>query len=726
MHHPNGPAVVSAYWIIASLFQQKLQPAHLFPIGNRSGTNSASLLASRKKNKAVAPTAATREHTTTTRKRPAAATPKIKTASSSVQSLQRQQAQRLSSSSSLSQRQKQQTAPVRSREVRTFEGAIFHVGELSPPAKSNKNNNNNNVNKMYASFDRMELQEQIISFGGQLLSRKLIREVRREGVHRKCFVVTNGSLNYNTEGSLTLISELRKLKLCDIVLVTPVWVKTCCSSSVVAEDDDDNNNATFAVDDDDNDDVFGETAPEEFPQLFQPQGWPIRRVVVSNRPIKLALTGFLGAERYGIQHLAKAIGASYSENMRSSHTHLICQKGTERILLHDEHNHDQNKKSNKFLKGLEWGMHVVTVGWLYHVAQYGYEGKNGGCSSVSSNAGCERDFYLVANPEQYIKRSPKRRLARNNKGADKADGVRSSRCNRSSTSRVELVHDAVVEGGQTQPLSSSALASSKSTGLAANNCNQEEAARVMTTSKDQARNNNNNSSRSRSHQMVLASTSALVTPEHDHENDAKATGKDINIASIPACSNHRPTPSPSLPNKEACNASSSSPPCILVPSQVESHSSVTVTDAAHQHVDDCSELQCDNNDMSSSLADYLQHDDDTNTNNDNDDDDDVMMIRSSVRPRRSRNRRTRSILPSIRWGVAAADQQVENYSPVDYDDAVDDSQGEREDDDDLRSNNNARRRRISSDKRRKVAANAESQVIWFAERTQNGVFDHNE
>ena len=45
----------------------------------------------------------------------------------------------------------------------------------------------------------------------------------------------------------------------------------------------------------------------------------------------------------------------------------------------------QGSAGIKLEKARQWGIHIVSVGWLHHVIQYGYGGKEG------AKGGCESD-----------------------------------------------------------------------------------------------------------------------------------------------------------------------------------------------------------------------------------------------------------------------------------------------------------------------------------------------
>ena len=93
----------------------------------------------------------------------------------------------------------------------------------------------------------------------------------------------------------------------------------------------------------------------EYDRLFQPQKMPILRMQ-TNAKIKVSVTGFVGAERVGMRNMLDFIGAAYTDDMSNTNTHLIYKEAA----------------GQKYLKAVEWMLHVVTVEWLYHIVYHGY------------------------------------------------------------------------------------------------------------------------------------------------------------------------------------------------------------------------------------------------------------------------------------------------------------------------------------------------------------------
>lgn len=197
------------------------------------------------------------------------------------------------------------------------------------------------------SFEKAEMESLISSNGGLLLSKQLYEAIKidiqaalknNSTISRNFYVVSSGGY-----GDLTklnpLLADLSKLGV-KIVSVSPIWVKGCIGDEI-------------------------KYTADECPMLFQPQPWPIRLLPPNN--FLVSLTGFVDASRYGIIWMLREIGAEYTDNLKSKNTHLICKDAS----------------GKKYEKACEWGLHVISVDWLYHVVRYGYRD------------GCERHFSLV-------------------------------------------------------------------------------------------------------------------------------------------------------------------------------------------------------------------------------------------------------------------------------------------------------------------------------------------
>ena len=235
-----------------------------------------------------------------------------------------------------------------------------------------------------------EMESTIIGNGGSMMSRSLLREAimkdevkkkmkekenltkiavtpSSENPHarsRKYYVVSNIQADYSKN---KLLAEVLILGI-EVVPVSSIWIAACVRNDCKYD-------------------------PEEYPLLFQPQTWPIRLlhsrsscpadpitslsgrggrkargVIKSKLTFLMSVTGFTDSSRYGIISMLNEIGASFTDNLSRKNTHLICKEGT----------------GQKYIKALEWGLHVVSIDWLYHVVRQGYEeGSEGGFSFVA-------------------------------------------------------------------------------------------------------------------------------------------------------------------------------------------------------------------------------------------------------------------------------------------------------------------------------------------------------
>eukprot|EP00804_Cyclotella_cryptica_P020779 CCRYP_016605-RA/>CCRYP_016605-RA protein AED:0.00 eAED:0.00 QI:19/1/1/1/1/1/2/1011/561 len=210
-----------------------------------------------------------------------------------------------------------------------FAGNIFTIIRLKPPNGT-------------MSFEKKHMESLITTHGGLLLSKQLFGAIKMDIVSaskasnassRKFYVLSTGGYAHNPTNLDPLLAELSKLGV-NMIPVTPVWIKACVGDNVRYD-------------------------AQEYPLLFQPQTWPVRLLPPHQKSAFLvSLTGFVDASRYGIIWMLHEIGAGYTDNLTSKNTHLICKHAT----------------GKKYEKACEWGLHVVSVEWLYHVMRYGYKG----------------------------------------------------------------------------------------------------------------------------------------------------------------------------------------------------------------------------------------------------------------------------------------------------------------------------------------------------------------
>ena len=228
--------------------------------------------------------------------------------------------------------------------VQLFSGMFFHilpVQEISSSPKSSNASSNVDGNGSVV-FSSKTFEKLIVSNGGQLVSRDGIKVLQNQHSSSDekiksiptCYVVhLSGSFDlHNIINSNVVLKHISQHKLCNIKPVNPIWLKTCEMNNVVVD-----------------------PTCMEYDRLFQPQNMPILRMQ-TNAKIKVSVTGFVGAERVGMRNMLDFIGAAYTDDMSNTNTHLICKEAA----------------GQKYLKAVEWKLHVVTVEWLYHIVYHGY------------------------------------------------------------------------------------------------------------------------------------------------------------------------------------------------------------------------------------------------------------------------------------------------------------------------------------------------------------------
>jgi hypothetical protein len=306
-HHPYLPPSVSPWWVVESYQKVALQPPRLFPPV-----------------RSILPTTDAKGDVT-----------------------------------KKTQGESAQLATTASNNSSVFRGCLFSFLRTSVDEEESSN---------VLEFDPNEQAAFVKAHGGQLLSRKLVDALRadaRKHVENaaenaprcKCYVVCWGGGNPRVDTS-PLVAQLQRDKLCDIVLVTPLWVQTCVT-------------------------VRKRVRPERVPLILMPQVWSMKSLVpkaakksskkegIQLRRLDISLTGFQGTEKAAIIHLIGAVGGLYHDHMSSTNTHLICKDEATGIKLE---------------KALQWGLHIVSIKWLYHVLQHGYGGIH------NEENGCEEHF----------------------------------------------------------------------------------------------------------------------------------------------------------------------------------------------------------------------------------------------------------------------------------------------------------------------------------------------
>jgi hypothetical protein len=364
-YHMNMPSIVSPLWIIQSYMKNAIQPIYKYP-------------------------------PIIVRQQPKAP---------SARQLQR--------SSSLPTINKQQPLTATSADTTTnanvFRGCLFafirsggnrdNDGEdgTKPKKKTKTTTNNSNHNSVILDFDPKEQATFIKHHGGQILSLNLVdalkmdsrrnkdtngntQQQQQQQPRRKCYVVCWGGYNADATSLTRLVdinpltSQIKRYNLCELICVTPIWIQTCVT-------------------------VQKRVRPECLPTILIPQSWPMRKslqllVTTPNgqqqqqqqqkqRKLDVSLTGFQGTEKAAIIHLIGAMGGMYHDHMSHTNTHLVCKETATGLKLQ---------------KAIEWKLHIVSVQWLYHILQYGYNGitsNDDDIEDLDSMKGCEGKFSLV-------------------------------------------------------------------------------------------------------------------------------------------------------------------------------------------------------------------------------------------------------------------------------------------------------------------------------------------
>lgn len=239
--------------------------------------------------------------------------------------------------------QKAATKPTKSGLARSnstatpvFRGSLFALSRIPPATGA-------------VDFDSKDQESLIKRHGGQILTLKLMDAMRTDakngGQRRRCHVVCWGGaprLDLNP-----ILSQLQRYNICDLTLVTPVWLKTCIDAQKLV-------------------------LPSRLPEILIPQPWPFKDL--RNLKLVVSITGFTPTEKAALEHVMKVCGIAFVNEMTNLNTHLICKEKATGLKLE---------------KALEWGVHIVSVKWIYYILQHGYHGEND-----SSKGGYEDQFSL--------------------------------------------------------------------------------------------------------------------------------------------------------------------------------------------------------------------------------------------------------------------------------------------------------------------------------------------
>ena len=250
-----------------------------------------------------------------------------------------------------------------------------------------------------------DMEATVVSHGGLLLTKTLLLAIKSDVKksitsedfnserERKYYVVTPRLVPLDSASPYPLVSEITRIPGIKVVLVNKVWISACVMDDRVYD-------------------------PEDFPLLFQPQTWSIRLlkqpssssssssslVKVKSKKFLISVTGFVDSSRYGITSMLKEIGAEFTDTLSRKNTHLICKQA----------------EGKKYTKALEWGLHVVSIDWLYHIVRYGFD--EGSEDRFSLAAGRKHPVEIKPQPATFAKKE-KVRSSLDDKTAEAGDAL---------------------------------------------------------------------------------------------------------------------------------------------------------------------------------------------------------------------------------------------------------------------------------------------------------------
>ena len=237
----------------------------------------------------------------------------------------------------------------------------------------------------YLEYTQDEMESRITNAGGLILSKRILEAVKKDYARKKQeYAIQQRQNNVNSNGIVNtdsndekrryyivspgghsnihhskyhqLLGELSKIlqqtsqlagvatELSSLIEpVNPIWITACIEERYVYN-------------------------PTQYPVLFQPQTYQLR-LFPKDTKFLVSVTGFVDASRYGIIWMLRSLGAEYTDNLKAKNTHLIC------CAIANDENSNRNIVGGgaKYVKAKEWGLHVITVDWLYHCMRYGYE-----------------------------------------------------------------------------------------------------------------------------------------------------------------------------------------------------------------------------------------------------------------------------------------------------------------------------------------------------------------
>jgi hypothetical protein len=234
---------------------------------------------------------------------------------------------------------------------------LFALSRVAPPENA-------------VDFDSKEQETLIKGHGGQLLTLKLMDAMKTDyqqqqqqqqqqqskkrrtsssgtaatttsggGQRRKCHVLCWGGtprLELNP-----ILSQLQRYNICDLILVTPMWLQTCISMQRILD-------------------------PSLMPKLFIPCSWPLKKLTDTN--LRVSVTGFSPTETMALATLMKVCGISFLNDVTNKNTHLLCQGG--------------HTTCPKVRKAQELSLQIVSIDWLYYIIQNGYASDDPECDEL--------------------------------------------------------------------------------------------------------------------------------------------------------------------------------------------------------------------------------------------------------------------------------------------------------------------------------------------------------
>ncbi|GKY98617.1 hypothetical protein MPSEU_000818400 [Mayamaea pseudoterrestris] len=214
-----------------------------------------------------------------------------------------------------------------------FKGCVFCIIRTSGAYSSDTVN-----------FDAAALEQTVHSHGGRLLSQQLLEAIKtdayRDTLHdehqrqRKLYIVIWGAYTSDCIALDPLLSQA--MGVCQHFLVTPFWLQLCVAESKLV--------SPRRLD------------PKISEAIISPSNcYPWHKL----GDVHISISGFSGLDRTTLMHFIQAVAAYDDAMVRHCTTHLIVKQAT----------------GDKYDKAVEWGLHVVSLEWLWHVTKFGLSGE---------------------------------------------------------------------------------------------------------------------------------------------------------------------------------------------------------------------------------------------------------------------------------------------------------------------------------------------------------------